>query len=70
MKLVADVSMPTNRELTRRGGLFKGKQPNHLRGCGLLGAAAEEREKEKTNKYQELEADLAIQHPGWKVDIS
>jgi len=29
----------------------------------------EEREKEKSNKYRELAADLAIQDPGWKVDV-
>ena len=29
----------------------------------------EERKKEKSNKYRELAADMAIQHPGWKVDV-
>jgi len=29
----------------------------------------EEWGKEKSNKYRELAADLAIQHPGWKVDV-
>ena len=28
-----------------------------------------EREKQKSDKYQELAADLATQHPGWRVTV-
>ena len=68
-KLVVDVSIPTDRDLTAR-------RPDiivYLKECNLaviLEVAVawktllEEREKEKSNKYRELAADLATRHPG------
>jgi len=71
-KLVVDVSMPTDRDLTTRRPdiIVYLKKRNQV---VILEVAwetlLEEREKEKSNKYRELAVDLATQHPGWKVDI-
>ena len=74
MKLVVDVSMPTDCELTSRRPdivVFL-KERNQITIVEVAVAwepLLEEREREKSNKYRELAADLATQHPGWKVDI-
>ena len=73
-KIVVDVSMPTDRELTSRRPdivvfLKESNQITILEVAVCWEPLLEEREKEKSNKYRELAADLAIQHPGWKVNI-
>jgi len=74
MNLVVDVSMPTDRELTSRKpdvvALLKGSnQITILEVSVCWEPLLKEWEKEKSNEYREVAADLAIQHPGWKVDI-
>ena len=73
-KLVVDVSMPTERDLTARRPdiivyLKERNQVVILEVAVAWETLLEEREKEKSNKYRELAADLATQHPGWRVDI-
>ena len=73
-KLVVDVSMPTDHELTSRRPyivvfLKESNQITILEVAVCWELLLEERKKKKSNKYWELAADLAIQHPGCKVDI-
>ena len=68
-KLVVDVSMPTDRELTSRRQdvvvFLKGSnQITILEVAVCWEPLLEVQKKEKSNKYQELAVDLAIQHPG------
>ena len=69
-----DLVVPTDRQLSdRRLDLIlylKGKQKIVI----LEGAVAwepllAERERQKADKYQELAADLATQHPWWRVVV-
>jgi len=74
VKQVVDVSIPTDRDLTARRQDIIVYLKEHNQVVILEVAVAwetllKEWEKEKSNKYQELAADLATQHPGWKVDI-
>jgi len=74
MKLVVDVSIPTDCELTSRRPdivvFLKGNnQITILEVAVCWEPLLKEWEKEKSNKYWQLAASLAIQHPGWKVDI-
>jgi len=66
--------MPTDRDLTARRPDIIMYLKEHNQIVILEVAVAwepllEEREKEKSNKYWELAADLAIQHSVWKVDV-
>ena len=72
--VVVDLSIPTNRQLTKRRPdivlHLKGEQKIMI----LEGAVAwepllGEREKQKSDKYQELAADLATRHPGRRVTV-
>jgi len=73
-KLLVDLTVPTDRQIEeRRPDLvlyLKGQQ----RIVVMEGAVAwepllAERESQKFDKYQDLAADLATQHPGWKVEV-
>ena len=71
---MVDLAIPTDRQLSdRRPDLIlylKGKQKIVI----LEGAVAwepllAERERQKADKYRELAADLATQHPRWRVVV-
>jgi len=65
-KLVVDVSIPTDDIIMY---LKERNQIIILEVAVTWEPLLEEREKEKSNKYRELAADIAIQNPGWKVDV-
>ena len=73
-KLLVDLTIPTDRQLEERRPdlvLFLKRQ----RKIVVLEVAVAweplvvERERQKADKYQDLAADLATQHPGWRVDV-
>ena len=73
-KIVVDLSVPTDRQLPERRPdivlYLKGERKIVI----LEGAVAwepllAERERQKSDKYQELPADLATQHHGWRVTV-
>ena len=75
VRLVVDLSIPTDRQLTeRRPDLVA--YYRELRRIVIYEVACawepliEERQREKRGKYRELAADLATQWPGWKVQTT
>ena len=73
-KIMVDLSVPTDRQLPdKRPDIvlyLKGERKIVI----LEGAVAwepllAERERQKSDKYQELAADLATQHLGWRVEV-
>lgn len=73
-KIVVDLSMPTDRQLRDRCPDIVMHLKEERKIVILEGAVAwepllAEREAQKTDKYQELAADLATQNPGWRVVV-
>ena len=73
-KIVVDLSVPTDRQLSERRPDLMLHLKESQRIVILEGAVAwepllAERERQKTAKYGELAADLATQHPGWRVEV-
>ena len=73
-KLLVDLSVPTDRQLTERRPdillyLKEKREIVILEGAVTWEPLLAERERQKTDKYRELAADLATQHPGWRVTV-
>ena len=71
-KIAVDLAVPTDRQLSdRRPNLIlylKGERKIMiLEGAVTWEPLLAERERQKADKYWELAADLATQHPGWRV---
>ena len=74
MTIKVDLSLPTDRQLTSRRPdivlFLKEDRCIVILECAVAWELLlEEREREKFYKYQELAADLATQHHGWRVVV-
>ena len=74
LKLVIDVSVPTDRQLSATRPdlivyLWRTKRIAILEVACAWELLVIVREKEKREKYQEFARDLATQHQGWKVSV-